>query len=124
MPKYEIKPGLALTTIPGYGVVKPGDIIEGDLDRFVPGKLRRVRDVPVPVPVKAAPVPEPVPEPESESDPEEREDEGSVEDYGDDEETPSMSWKKAELVAYAEELGLDTDGTKAEILARIEEYMG
>lgn len=35
---------------------------------------------------------------------------------------PEIGWYKRELIAYAEELGLDTSGDKADILERIQEY--
>lgn len=138
MPKYEIRPGLTHTTIPGHGAVMPGDVIEGDFDHFVPGKLRRAvsKAVAAPPPPKPAAPPPPPPAPEPEPEPEEDEaltDEETAEQIPDfedpepgvveDDDTPSMEWKKAELVAYAEELEIDTFGNKTEILERIEEFL-
>lgn len=111
MAKYKIREGLAMTVIPGVGAVKPGDVLDGDYDRFVPGKLQKVGES------ASAPTPKPEPKPK----PAIATDEAEEPEEELEAEAPNMDWLKDDLVDYAEMRGLDTSGTKAEILKRIEE---
>jgi hypothetical protein len=129
MPKYTVRDGLPMATIPGAGAVLPGQVIEGDYERYVPGKLKRVADgAPAPKPAPKPPAPALVPAPppavaDTEPPPPEEPEEEVEEDDEEEEERPSMDWRKDDIVAYASELQLDTSGTKREILDRIDEYL-
>lgn len=111
MGKYQKRADKPVVVIPGKGAIADDRVIEGDFDRFVPGLLNRLADdVPASAPAPApAPVPEPVPEsapePAAESDPE-------PESESEEEETPDMTWRKSELVEYAESTGLQLSGTE------------
>ena len=111
---------LSLPGIPGLG---DGVVVEGDeYARFCPAVLEEVFDEEPtrPAAKKAAAAPPPPPPA-----PPEDEDEEPEGDDGEEPEPPNMDWLKAELVEYAEGLGLDVDGmTKRQILDAIEEEEG
>lgn len=46
---------------------------------------------------------------------------GAVHVIADSEDVPSMEWRRDELLAHAISLGLDVSGSKAEILAAIQQ---
>jgi hypothetical protein len=104
---------LSLPGLPGIG---NDETVEGDeYARFCPAVLTEVFDEAPAKKPKPKPKPAPVP-PEPDPEPDEEEAEA---------EPPSMDWLKAELVEYAEGLGIDVDGfTKQQILDAIEEEEG
>ena len=112
--RFRKKAGLGIISLPGLPGLGEDVIVEGDeYARFCPAVLEEVFDAPTKPAAKkiekVATPPPPPPEPEVEED-----DEG---------EPPNMSWKKAELLEYADGLGLELPdkATKAEILEAIEE---
>lgn len=122
--KASISGVLSLPGLPGIG---NDTIVEGDeYARFCPAVLEEVFDAPTapkpkPAPklaeVKPPPPPPPPPPPKDEPDEPDEPDE--------EPEPPNMSWRKDELVEYAEGLGLDVAGlTKAQLLEAIEEEEG
>lgn len=87
---------------------------EYDSRHFVSGKSRQVN---VAIGGAPAPAPKAAPEPEPEV---ELEEEVTHDEFYEESDLDKM--KKAEVVDVAEAMGLDTDGTKAELIAAILEY--
>jgi len=111
--RFRKKAGLGIISLPGLPGIGDDVVVEGDeYARFCPAVLEEVFDKPAKPAAKKAEAKAPPPPPEVEE----------VEEEEIEVEAPNMSWKKAELVEYAEGLNLDVDGlTKAQILEAIEE---
>lgn len=111
--RFRKKAGLGIVALPGVGGLGNDTVVEGDeYARFCPAILEEIFEAPsVSKPVFPEPVQEQAPSSSSE---------GSWTE--EDPEPPNMSWRKSELVEYAEALGVDVEGmTKAQILSAIEE---
>lgn len=141
MRKFRKRSDKDMVIVPGVGPVRDDRVFEGDqyakfcpsvleevvsegpdTDRFVqPSDVVATRaPAPAPAPASEPPPPPPsAPEVPSEAWSDDADEEA---EEVEEEEVPDMSWRKKELIDYAEQLGLDVSGmTKAEILEAIAE---